>query len=182
MLNVNWKSRLIVITSIISLSIVIVISYSIFLNTSSGGSIVNRLYGLQENSQIRVDLITQSLNLSLHNPMGEGPEALLVAASVPQHSLHTMLLAGLGWFGYLSLVLLILWCIKPLLRFNKADSGIFELQLSLLGVFLAVFIMGFGHSFLDTTWGTVLFWGSLGLAAAINKLDQQKLIVGETNH
>jgi predicted membrane protein len=180
LLNANWQSRIIVITSLGSLIIVVAIAYTVFLNTSTLGSLVNRLYGLQENSQIRVDLITQSINISEQNPMGEGPEALLVASSLPHHSLHTMLLSGLGWFGYLSLIVLIYWCVKPLLRFNKNNADIFELQLSLLGVMLAIFIMGFGHSFLDTTWGTVLFWCALGLAATINKLDKDNLIAGET--
>jgi hypothetical protein len=167
--KVNRRAKVKVFISLFSLVCVIAVAFSVFVNTNSDPLLVNRLWGIEENRQIREDLISQSLYLSLQHPFGEGPGALQVFAGLPHHSLFTMLLSGLGWFGFLALVILVFWCIKPLAKFNLKDPTIFEMQVSLLGALLAVFVMGLGHSYLDTTWGSTLFWSSLGLAATFHK-------------
>jgi hypothetical protein len=156
--------------------IIAVWQFSAFLKSLSDPNYIwERIFypisGVDQNAIGRVRLFMASLNQSLSYPLGPGSGALHSATGYNNHSLYPLLLAGLGWFGFAFFFWLLIWCIQQLVRGLKhSEPAIRDSSMVLLGGTVIVIAMGFGHPIVGTTWGVILFWTLLGLAAALNRI------------
>lgn len=135
------------------------------------GRILRPITGKDPNAQGRVVLFMLSLKMSVAHPYGTGIMALPSATGVNQHSLYTLMLAGLGWIGFAAFAWLFGWCtVQGIRRLKATDPSTHDVALMLVGGLVTVFAMGFGHPIVGPLWGITLFWALLGLAAALPRL------------
>jgi hypothetical protein len=144
---------------------------------------LERLYrpinGPDQNLEGRVWLLRISIGNSIDSPLGPGVGALASVAGNNDHSLYTLLLAGLGWIGFAALTGLIVWCIRQTVRAVKlTDATQSGLAVTLLGASVGMLIMGVGHPFIAPLWGVTMFWTILGLAAALHRWNRPTVVKG----
>jgi hypothetical protein len=150
---------------------------SYFSNTNNSSFYIGRILTPLVNPQAdpnavgRTILFQASLKANLAYPWGIGGQAIRSITGVNEHSFYTLILSELGWGGFALFICFSGWCI------SKCISGIRSLDeeksflaaLTLCGITL-VFIMGWGHPIVGTTWGVTLLWSLFALAASLPKL------------
>jgi hypothetical protein len=144
--------------------------FTYYANSNSHSfNLVNRIINPvgDDNTQARIYFYTVSLRQSFANPLGPGTLDLHTVTGLNHHSFYTLIIAGLGWFGFFCLVWLIGWCFWKIIKgFMNQNEDLRYLSITILTGFITLFIMGFGHPVVGPTWGTTMFWTILGLTAS----------------
>jgi hypothetical protein len=175
--------RFVVLALVILILILFAVLYVRFGHSYANPLEIERLYrplnGPDQNFAGRVRLYLISIGNSMAHPLGPGVGALAAITGDNNHSLYTLLLAGLGWIGFAALASLVIWCVRQTVRAVRlTDPMQVGLAVTLLGGLVGILIMGVGHPFIAPLWGVTIFWTILGLAATVHRWTQPPVVTG----
>ena len=119
----------------------------------------------------RLSLFQASLQANLAYPWGIGGQAIHTITGYNEHSFYTLILSELGWGGFALFVCFSGWCVFKCISGVRSldEEKSFLAALTLCGITL-VFIMGWGHPIIGTTWGVTLLWSLFALASLVPSL------------